>query len=72
MRQARGSVRTHKAPVSVLEVLGHGVEGNVASRALGVVVWGRQLGAGGVEATAGNHGGGSGNGTSEHLRECSN
>lgn len=50
-----GIVPTHKAPVSQSKPLGQRVEWDVASWTLWVVVWGRHLGAGGRETTAGDH-----------------
>jgi len=59
----------HEGPVAGAEELGLGVEGDVGQRALGVVVWRGELGAGRVETTGGGGGLGNGtdNGAGEHL-----
>lgn len=67
----------HEGPVSDGEPLGLGVEGKVGSRSLGVVVGRGELSSGGLEATAGDHGGrlarsSADGGTSEHLAESIN
>lgn len=51
-------VRTHESPVSLEEVLGQRVEGNVGARALSVVVRTGELGPGGGKATTGDEGSG--------------
>lgn len=66
-----GSIRTHEAPESDGEELGQGVEGQVAARALGVVVRAGELRAGGREATTGDgvgRGGHAHGGSGQHLR----
>jgi hypothetical protein len=63
---------THEAPVLECKAPLQRVEGQVAARALGVVVWAGQLGAGGLEAAAGDEQwgrGGAEGGTGEHLEE---
>jgi hypothetical protein len=59
--------RTHEAPVPEGEPLGERVEGNVAARALGVVVGRAHLARGGVEAAAGGGGREACDGAGEHL-----
>lgn len=64
------SLRTHESPISKGEPSRERVEGNAASRALGVVVRRVELGASGGEAAAGDgvreaHGG-----SGEHLSLC--
>lgn len=51
------SLSTHRSPVSVEEVFGQRVEGDVAARTFGVVVGTREAGGGGSKATAGDQGG---------------
>lgn len=71
-RAAAAVELTHKAPVPNSEEPGHGVEGDVAARALGVVVWAGELSAGRVEATAGDGVGRRGHahgGPGEHLKQ---
>jgi len=61
---------THEAPVLEGKASLQRVKGQVAARTLGVVVWAGKLGAGGLEATAGDEGwgrGGAEGGTGEHL-----
>ena len=61
---------THESPVLEGEALLERVEGQVAARALGVVVRAGELGAGRLEPAAGDEGGGRGgaeSGTGEHL-----
>lgn len=62
--------RTHEGPVPDGEPPGQGVEGNVAARALGVVVGRAHLARGGVEAAAGGGGREAGDGAGEHLACC--
>jgi len=52
---AQQAQHTHESPVSETKVLGQGVERQVVSRSLWVMVWAGHLGAGAVEATAGDH-----------------
>lgn len=59
--------RTHERPVPESEPLGERVEGNVAARALRVVVGRAHLARGGVEATTGSSGREACDGTGEHL-----
>ena len=59
--------RTHESPVPDSEPLGEGVEGNVAARALRVVVGRAHLARGGVEAAAGGGGREACDGAGEHL-----
>ena len=59
--------RTHESPVPDSEPLGEGVEGNVAARALRVVVGRAHLARGGVEAAAGSGGREACDGAGEHL-----
>ena len=59
--------RTHESPVPDSEPLGERVEGNVAARALGVVVGRAHLARGGVEAAAGGGGREACDGAGEHL-----
>ena len=59
--------RTHERPVPKSEPLGKRVEGNVAARALGVVVGRAHLARGGVEAATGSGGREACDGTGEHL-----
>ena len=62
--------RTHEAPVLEGEAPLQGVEGQVAARALGVVVRAGHLGASRLEAAAGDEGwgrGGAEGSTGEHL-----
>ena len=59
--------RTHETPVPQGEETGHRVEGNVAARALGVVVGRAHLARGGVEAATGSGGREACDGTGEHL-----
>jgi len=58
---------THERPVPKSEPLGKGVEGNVAARALRVVVGRAHLARGGVEAAAGGGGREACDGAGEHL-----
>lgn len=62
---------THEAPVSDGEEFGQGVEGQVAARALGVVVGAGKLHASRGEATTGDnlvgHGGHAHGGSGQHL-----
>jgi hypothetical protein len=61
---------THESPVLEGETLLEGVEGQVAAGALGVVERAGELGAGRLEAAAGDEGrgrGGAESGTGEHL-----
>jgi hypothetical protein len=58
---------THESPVSHSEPLSKRVEGNVATRALGVVVRRAHLARGGVEAAAGDGGREACDGTGKHL-----
>ena len=61
---------THEAPVLEGKAPLQRVKGQVAARALGVVVWAGELGAGGLEAAAGDEGwgrGGAEGSTGEHL-----
>lgn len=63
---------THEAPVLECEALLQRVKGQVAAWALGVVVWAGELGAGRLEAAAGDERGGRGSAegsTGEHLGE---
>ena len=65
-------VRTHKSPVLEGEALLQRVKWQVAARALGVVVWAGELGAGGLEAAAGDESwgrGGAEGSTGKHLRK---
>lgn len=59
--------RTHEAPVPDGEETGHRVEGDVAARALGVVVGRAHLAGGGVETAAGGGGREACDGAGEHL-----
>jgi len=61
------ALRTHETPVSDSEEPCQWVEWNVASWALGVVVWRGQLRTGGVEAAAGHGRWEAGGGSGEHL-----
>ena len=54
---AMESLFTHRSPVSVEEVLGQRVEGEVAARTFGVVVRAGEAGGGGSKATVGDQGG---------------
>ena len=61
---------THRSPVSVEEVFGQRVEGEVAARTFGVMVGTREAGGGGSKATAGDQGGclgGAKGGPGKHL-----
>jgi hypothetical protein len=63
---------THEAPELESKALLQRVEGQVAARALGVVVWAGELGTGRLEAAAGNERRGRGGAESsagEHLEE---
>lgn len=60
--------RTHEGPVPHGEPLSERVEGNVAARALGVVVRRAHLARGGVETAAGGGGREACNGAGEHLQ----
>ena len=63
---------THESPVLEGKALLQRVEGQVAARALGVVVWAGELGAGGLEAAAGDEGWGrcgAESSTGEHLEQ---
>lgn len=63
-------LHTHESPVSERKVFRQGVEGYVATWALGVMVRTCKAWAGGMEATAGNQGwrgGRSDDGSSKHL-----
>jgi hypothetical protein len=66
-----GQQLTHEAPESEGEELGQGVEGQVAARALGVVVGAGELCAGRREGTTGDdlvgHGGHAHGGSGQHL-----
>jgi len=63
--------RTHETPVPQGEETGHRVEGNVATRTLGVVVGRAHLARGGVETAAGGGGREACNGAGgEHLEQC--
>ena len=64
------SLRTHKSPVSKGEESRERVEGNAASRALGVVVRRVELGASGGEAAAGDGVREAHCGSGEHLSLC--
>jgi hypothetical protein len=59
--------RTHERPVPKSEPLGERVEGDVAARALRVVVGRAHLARGGVEAAAGSGGREACDGTGKHL-----
>lgn len=59
--------RTHERPVPESKPLGERVEGNVAARALRVVVGRAHLARGGVEAAAGSGGREACDGAGEHL-----
>jgi hypothetical protein len=63
--------RTHEAPVPEGEPLGERVEGNVAARALRVVVGRAHLARGGVETAAGGGGREACDGAGEHLYSIS-
>lgn len=68
---AKGSEEAggHEGPVAGAEPLAARVEGQVGVRALGVVVRRGHARAGGVEASAGDRGGGASGGAGEHLDE---
>ena len=72
MRHWCHSDLTHESPVLEGKAPLQWVKGQVAARALGVVVRAGELSAGGLEAAAGDESGGRGgaeSSTGEHLRE---